>query len=861
MWRRSVIASVVFGFVVTLTSASACAQVAPDPEREAAEALRHGEYAQARRLYADVLDAKPEVAPQYAESFLALGDYDEGLSRLSSHARSRTDPHLLYAQGRLLAATGRYAEAEEAFRSALDKQPELLRNKLELALLLEATGRKEAAFDLYLSIYRRFKDGALRTASDLSVAGLAAARLEQYHEANDAYRRAHNADPQDVQNLFQWAELFREKYNEADAQRTYEEALEINPHRADLLVGYARSFGSFEKQEELARQALKENPRGVDALVLLAELQILDGQYAGAIGMLNQALEINPASMPALAQLASAQFLSGDTTAFGETERRATEINPRNAGFYITLAENCVRRFRYPDAVTFGRKAVEADRSNVSAVASYGVSLLRLGNVREARPYLEAAFERDPFNLFVANTLTLLDSYEGFDTIESEHFELLIDRSERDLLGPAILSLAEEAYDALSARYGYRPEGKIRIEAYSDPDDFAVRIAGVPHLGLLGVSFGDVVAFDTPKALGSEPHNWARTLWHELAHTMAIGASKNHVPRWFTEGLSVYEEQLARPEWGREMELELFAALDADRLLPLDKIDQGFTRPSFPGQVLLSYYHASRVIAYIANRYGAESITRILTTMAENKPVDQAIREVTGTDMASLDRNFRAWLRQERQPYASLLAGALGSAASASPAGSGNTFFKRLEEGHALLESGSDREAEAKFLEAIDLYPGYTLQGNAYEPLAAIYEKRGDTVKRIEILERFLSFSDYGAPQARELARLYHEAGDDEKAMRYLLRSIDVEPYDREARALLADLFETQGRYEEAVNERRALLALDPVDKAAAYYGLASSLYKNRQISEAKRAVLQALELAPGYREAQKLLLQCVEAL
>src|SRR5690606_35434576 len=140
---------------------------------------------------------------------------------------------------------------------------------------------------------------------------------------------------------------------------------------------------------------------------------------------------------------------------------------------------------------------------------SYGVSLLRLGNVREAGPYLEAAFERDPFNLFVANTLTLLDSYEGFDTIESEHFELLIDRSERDLLGPAILSLAEEAYDALSARYGYRPEGKIRIEAYSDPDDFTVRIAGVPHLGLLCVSFGDVVAFDTPKALGSEPHNWA----------------------------------------------------------------------------------------------------------------------------------------------------------------------------------------------------------------------------------------------------------------------------------------------------------------------------------------------------------------
>lgn len=861
MWRQSVIAGIFFGIVVTLTSAGACAQVASDPEQEAAEALRHGEYSQARRLYGELLDTNPAVAPLYAETFLMLGEYDEGLSRLTSHAQARSDPHLLYARGRLLAATGRYADAEEAFRSALQKKPDLLHNNLELALLLEATGRKEAAFDLYLSIYRQYKDGALLTASALSVAGLAASRLEQYHEANDAYRRAHIADPQDVQNLFQWAELFREKYNEADAQRTYEEALEINPHRADLLVGYARSFGSFEKQEELARQALEENPRSIDALVLLAELQILDGQYAEAAGLLDQALEVNPTSTPALAQLASARFLSGDTTAFQEAERRAAGINPRNAGFYIALVENCVRRFRYPDAVTFGRKAVEADRDNVAALASYGSSLLRLGEVLEARRYLEAAFERDPFNLFVGNTLTLLDSYEAFDLIESEHFELLIDQSERDLLGPAILNLAEEAYDSLSSRYAYRPDGKIRIEAYSDPDDFAVRIAGVPHLGLLGVSFGDVVAFDTPKALGSEPHNWARTLWHELAHTMAIGASKNRVPRWFTEGLSVYEEQRARPEWGREMEIELFTALDAGKLLPLSQIDQGFTRPSFPGQVLLSYYHASRVIAFIVNRHGPETITEILTTLAENKSVEQAIQEVTGKDVASLDRDFRAWLQQERQPYAPLLAGALGSAGASSPSGTGNAFLKRLEEGHELLESGNAREAETKFLEAIDLYPGYTMQGNAYEPLAAIYEERGDTAKRMDILERFLSLADYGAPQARELAGLYREAGNNEKAMHYLLRSIDVEPYEREARARLAEVFEMQGRYEEAVNEHRALLALDPVDKAAAYYGLASSLYKNQQITEAKRAVLQALELAPGYREAQALLLKCVEAL
>ena len=31
------------------------------------------------------------------------------------------------------------------------------------------------------------------------------------------------------------------------------------------------------------------------------------------------------------------------------------------------------------------------------------------------------------------------------------------------------------------------------------------------------------------------------TLWHELGHVFPIQMSKNHVPRWFTEGLTEYE--------------------------------------------------------------------------------------------------------------------------------------------------------------------------------------------------------------------------------------------------------------------------------------------------------------------------------
>ena len=75
----------------------------------------------------------------------------------------------------------------------------------------------------------------------------------------------------------------------------------------------------------------------------------------------------------------------------------------------------------------------------------------------------------------------------------------------------------------------------------------------------------------------------------------------------------------------------------------------------------------------------------------------------------------------------------------------------------------------------------------------------------------------------------------------------------------LADLYEATGQYGKMATALRAVLALNPVDLATVYYRLARALYQDADLVAAKRAVLQALEIAPGYRDAQRLLLQCVE--
>ena len=46
--------------------------------------------------------------------------------------------------------------------------------------------------------------------------------------------------------------------------------------------------------------------------------------------------------------------------------------------------------------------------------------------------------------------------------------------------------------------------------------------------------------------------------------------SKSRVPRWFTEGLAEFETTLARPEWKREMDGQLWRAHKAGKLKGID---------------------------------------------------------------------------------------------------------------------------------------------------------------------------------------------------------------------------------------------------------------------------------------------------
>ena len=121
--------------------------------------------------------------------------------------------------------------------------------------------------------------------------------------------------------------------------------------------------------------------------------------------------------------------------------------NPHAGEFFAALADGLDRLSRYPDAARFYREEIEHMPQLVAPRGQLGLVYMRLGNEIEADKMLREAFDTDPFNVRVSNTLKVLDVLAGYATIETDHFVIKFDRARDELLAHyAAKYLEDEVY-------------------------------------------------------------------------------------------------------------------------------------------------------------------------------------------------------------------------------------------------------------------------------------------------------------------------------------------------------------------------------------------------------------------------------
>jgi len=807
-------------------------------------------------------------------ALIEAGQYEEAERRLRREVEA--DPgavELLNRLGEVLVLRGRVGEAEGAFRRAIDGDaPDRLLAELNLAVLRYDRGDHETAmrmFDRFIDVYNRSPS---LSAAELTAVGTAVRYLgvrdpQLFKDALRAYEEAIAADPADPEPKLRLGELFLEKYNSQDARELFEEVLATDPANARALLGLARAahFDGAPDALELAQKSLESNPNLVPARALVARLLLTLERHADAAAEAERALAVNPTSLEALSVLAAARYFQGDNAGFQEAVRRTLELNPRYADLYNTLAEVGVQNRLYREAVEFARRAVALDSTSWRGWGLLGLNQLRIGEIEEGRANLEVAFAGDPYNVWIKNTLDLLDTFGRYREVPTGRFRLVLAEREADLLAPYLTELAEQAYDALAERYGHRPATPIRVELFPNHADFSVRTVGLAGLGALGVSFGPVIAMDSPSAQDRGSFNWGSTFWHELAHTVHLEMTDHRVPRWLTEGLAVLEERRARPGWGAGPSAAFLVAYREGRMPPASRLNDGFVRPQYPAQIGFSYYMASLVCEMIEERYGFRVILDILAGYRHGLSTEQVLDRVLGLDPDGFDRAFDAYLQARFAGPLAALSGA-GPDAEGRPASTDelvsrarhapNDYMAQLAAGRMLVREGRYEEALPFLERAAELFPEYGGHDGPYPLLAEAHRRLGDTRRAAEALERLTRLEDSHYEANLELAGLLESLGDAAGAAAALERAIYVYPFDAALHERLAALYAGLGEWRKVVRERQAILALDPVDRAEALYQLALAQLKAGDAAAARRTVLQALERAPNFGKAQELLLR-----
>lgn len=870
-------------------------------------AYRTGQYAVAEEQAKAILEKNPSdavAAELLGLVYLETGRHAEARRALKGFPKDAAGAaRVLGVLAEVHFESGDLDSAEKTARSALELDRNALRARLVLAQTLIESGKYDDAIpemEFFIDYYNEkeeFTDSAELTLVARG-AWLYGTRLGEKgtvkRVAEDLFPHAIRLDRQNVDAFVWWGMCYYQKHDSSEARKKFEAALKLNrvhamAHTGMALCGAAIPDVGREDQrmsrKELIRQsverALQTNPRFVPALQLRAQQQIESYSYAAAKRTLAEALRVNPASQVSRGMLAACHFLLDEDADFERECKTAEAINPRPAKFYLTLADIVSTKLRLTAAHAFYERAAELDKYLWDARIGVGMSYLRRGEMELGTQYLKEAYARDPFHVWTVNTLKLLDSLETeYVTVSSSHFTFKFHKDEKETLPQFAVPLAERAFEEMSKRYNFKPRTPILVEVYPRHKDFSVRTFGLPGLGALGVCFGQVIAMDSPRAQEAMgPFSWGVVLWHEIAHVFHLQLSDFRVPRWFTEGLATYEEQLGGKAWGREKQLQILDAYQNGMIASIDSIDRGMTGPA--GELTMFYLYGSLICEYIDKNFGFAKIVEMLNLWKRRMKTAEVIKQALGISTSELDHRMRVFLEEwlkdvkVRRPVDPMLLPALEAQMAQQPENSqlvaqvaeiliGQNKISRAEE---LLMRALERDPVSVecAIVAAKLFSEKLREDRAREfltraaalgaddfgthfALGQMYLKDGseaNAIAHFELAKKALPGGLLpGANPYLALADIYRKTGEEEKEIKELEELVAIDMEDFKARKRLAKLYRKREKLEDVVRilSEAALMEVRDIELHA-YLGEAlRDLGRHEEAVVAFRATIVLLE-------------------
>ncbi|HEU4723389.1 MAG TPA: tetratricopeptide repeat protein, partial [Gemmatimonadaceae bacterium] len=350
-------------------------------------------------LYDELLVHQPDSPKLWNERGVALHQ-DGKFAEAEESYRRAVQAELSYALahnnlGVALYHRGNTEEAIAAFRVALEAQPTFTKARLNLALLLSKGKRFQAALEAYRTV--------LQTASEDPAAwngvGLVLSELRKHEDARNAFARAIQARPDFAEAHYNLSFTLSNIGDFEGALRETKRALELDPYyvaqKFELAIDLEYEDPDLSIQPDLG--AVHRTEENVEDFAF--DAGVLDSLFttlaptpsAGENGQQGQ----GDAGQDAYA-------MATEYLAMGLYERAAAEVSrallrgaPRVDG-YCLLGDIYARQGVYGEALERYREAKQEATNTLRPAIGEATALLAMGRGGEARPIAEALLAAGP---------------------------------------------------------------------------------------------------------------------------------------------------------------------------------------------------------------------------------------------------------------------------------------------------------------------------------------------------------------------------------------------------------------------------------------------------------------------------------
>jgi hypothetical protein len=770
---------------------------------------------------------------------------------------------------------GRYADAAATLDAGLKQFPSSLelrwlgRDVCRYTNQLERSKLLEAEIGLLLQQYPgRYSDAANRI-----ILGrfLLAQGLDPKRILDGAYNAIKKFQPGYVPAYIASGELALEKGDFSLAAQDFERAAKLDPTDPDAQFGIARAYvpSDSAKANAALQAAIKQNPNHVGALLLTIDELIDSEQYDKADTLLLHLTGINPHQPRAAAYRAVLAHLRYQADREKSSREAGLKYWTTNPEVDYLIGKKLSQKYRFAEGSEHQRAALKLEPTYLPAKMQLAQDLLRLGQETEGWKLADEVHNADGYNVVAHNLVTLQQSVEKFRTLEEDGIVAKMDAREAEIYGRRVLDLLKRAKQVLCSKYGVEIKTPIVVELFPKQEDFAIRTFGLPGgAGFLGVCFGTVITANSPASQGAHPSCWESTLWHEFCHVVTLNKTRNRMPRWLSEGISVYEERQADPSWGQAISPISRKMLLGDELTPVDQLSGAFLRPSSPQHLQFAYFESSLVVEYLVEKHGIETLKKILEDLGQGITINDTLGRHTGS-LEELNKGFTQFARQKAEAMAPEAEWSEPELPKRADAAEVIAWLKEHPKNYPGLQRVARQlivakqwEAAKQPLEAMrKLYPGDGGTESLYPLLARVHRELKEIPQERAALEQLAGLSDSNTDAFARLAELTAAAGEWDLSRKYAERWLAVSPLQPAPHRIAATAAEHLNDEGLAISSYQAVLLLNPVDIADLHLKLATAFQRTGDLTTAKQHALLAVEEAPRFRAGHHLLLQIVRQL